>query len=57
MIWITVSIREDMSVYVAGIWSEGHAHYPGGAAVPHRTKFWGMRWRGGGGGMLRNILS
>ena len=34
-----ITIREDMSVYAAGIWGEGHAHYPGRSAVPHWTLF------------------
>lgn len=33
-----ITIREDMSVYAAGIWSEGHAHYPGRSAVLHWAK-------------------
>ena len=41
-----ITIREGVSVYAAGIWSEGHAHYPGRSAVPHWTKFRGMAiWR------------
>jgi hypothetical protein len=24
-----IVIREDGAVYVAGVWEEGHAHYPG----------------------------
>ena len=34
-----ITIREDVSVYAAGIWSEGHAHYPGRSVVPHWPKF------------------
>ena len=30
-----ITIREGVSVYAAGIWSEGHAHYPGRPAVLH----------------------
>ncbi len=33
-----ITIREGVSVYAAGIWSEGHVHYPGRSAVPHRAK-------------------
>lgn len=33
-----ITIREGVSVYAAGIWDEGHAHYPGRSAVQHRTK-------------------
>jgi hypothetical protein len=33
-----IIIREDMSVDAAGVWSEGHAYYPGRSAVPHRAK-------------------
>jgi hypothetical protein len=33
-----IIIREDMSVYAAGVWGEGHAYYPGRSAVPHRAK-------------------
>ena len=33
-----ITIREDVSVDVAGIWSEGHAHYPGRSAVQHWAK-------------------
>jgi hypothetical protein len=33
-----ITIQEDMSVYAAGIWSEGHAHYPGRSAVQHWAK-------------------
>ena len=41
-----ITIQEDMSVYAAGIWGEGHAHYPGRSAVLHWTKFRGMAiWR------------
>jgi len=32
-----ITIREDVSVYAAGIWGEGHAHYPGRSAVQHRA--------------------
>jgi len=34
-----ITIREDMSVYAAGIWSEGHAYYPGRSVVLHWPKF------------------
>jgi hypothetical protein len=30
-----IIIREGVSVYAAGVWGEGHAHYPGRSAVPH----------------------
>jgi len=33
-----IIIQEDMFVYAAGIWSEGHAHYPGRSAVQHWAK-------------------
>jgi hypothetical protein len=33
-----ITIQEGVSVDAAGIWSEGHAHYPGRSAVPHRAK-------------------
>jgi hypothetical protein len=33
-----IIIREDMSVDAAGLWGEGHAHYPGRSAVPHWAK-------------------
>jgi hypothetical protein len=33
-----ITIREGESVYAAGIWDEGHAHYPGRSAVPHWAK-------------------
>jgi len=33
-----ITIREDVSVYAAGIWGEGHAHYPGRSAVQHWAK-------------------
>jgi len=33
-----ITIREGVSVYAAGIWGEGHAHYPGRSAVQHWTK-------------------
>jgi len=28
-----ITIQEGVSVYAAGIWGEGHAHYPGRSAV------------------------
>ena len=37
-----ITIQEGVSVYAAGIWSEGHAHYPGRSAAPHWMKFRGM---------------
>ena len=37
-----ITIQEGVSVYAAGIWGEGHAHYPGRSVVPHWTKFRGM---------------
>ena len=41
-----ITIQEDVSVYAAGIWSEGHAHYPGRSAVPHWPKLRCMAiWR------------
>jgi hypothetical protein len=40
-----ITIQEDMSVDVAGIWGEGHAHYPGRSAVPPWAK---SRSRGAG---------
>ena len=41
-----ITIREDMFVDAAGIWGEGHAHYPGRSAVPHRAFIRGMAiWR------------
>ena len=33
-----IIIREGVSVYAAGVWGEGHAHYPGRSAVPHWAK-------------------
>ena len=33
-----ITIQEGVSVYAAGIWGEGHAHYPGRSAVPHWAK-------------------
>jgi len=33
-----ITIREGVAVYAAGIWDEGHAHYPGRSAVPHWAK-------------------
>ena len=33
-----ITIREVVSVYAAGIWDEGHAHYPGRSAFPHWAK-------------------
>jgi hypothetical protein len=33
-----IIIWEDISVDVAGIWSQGHAHYPGRPAVLHWAK-------------------
>jgi len=41
-----ITIQEGVSVYAAGIWSEGRAHYPGRSAVLHWTKFRGMaNWK------------
>ena len=36
-----ITIREGVSVYAAGIWDEGRAHYPGRSAVPLLAKSWG----------------
>jgi len=33
-----ITIREGVHVYAAGIWGEGHAHYPGRSAVQHWAK-------------------
>ena len=33
-----ITIQEGVSVYAAGIWGEGHAHYPGRSAVQHWAK-------------------
>ena len=33
-----ITIREGAAVDAAGIWGEGHAHYPGRSAVPHWAK-------------------
>ena len=33
-----ITIQEDVSVYAAGIWGEGHVHYPGRSAVQHWAK-------------------
>ena len=33
-----ITIQEGVSVYAAGIWGEGHAHYPGRPAVQHWAK-------------------
>jgi hypothetical protein len=33
-----ITIQEDAGVYAAGIWDEGHAHYPGRSAFPHWAK-------------------
>ena len=33
-----ITIQEGASVYAAGVWGEGHAHYPGRSAVPHWAK-------------------
>ena len=33
-----ITIQEGVSVYAAGIWDEGHAHYPGRSAFPHWAK-------------------
>ena len=33
-----ITIQEDVSVYAAGMWGEGHVHYPGRSAVQHRAK-------------------
>ncbi len=33
-----ITIQEGVSVYAAGIWDEGHAHYPGRSVVPHWAK-------------------
>jgi hypothetical protein len=33
-----ITIQEGVSVYAAGIWGEGHAHYPGRSTVPHWPK-------------------
>ena len=40
-----ITIQEDMSVYAAGIWNEGHAHYLGRSAVLHWAK--SGAWRSG----------
>lgn len=40
-----ITIQEGVSVYAAGIWSEGHAHYPGRSAVLHWAK--SGAWRSG----------
>jgi len=40
-----ITIQEGMFVYAAGIWGEGHAHYPGRSAVPLWAK---SRSRGAG---------
>lgn len=37
-----ITIQEGVSVDAAGIWGEGHAHYPGRSAVLHRAKSRGM---------------
>lgn len=33
-----ITIQEGVSVYAAGVWGEGHAHYPGRSVVPHWAK-------------------
>lgn len=33
-----ITIQEGVSVYAAGIWGEGHAHYPGRSVVQHWAK-------------------
>ncbi len=33
-----ITIHEGVPVYAAGIWGEGHAHYPGRSAVQHWAK-------------------
>jgi hypothetical protein len=33
-----ITIQEGVTVYAAGIWDEGRAHYPGRSAVPHLAK-------------------
>jgi len=33
-----ITIQEDVTVYAAGIWGEGHVHYPGRSAVQHWAK-------------------
>jgi hypothetical protein len=41
-----ITIQEDVSVYAAGIWSEGHAHYPGEICCPALGEIRGMAiWR------------
>ena len=42
-----ITIREDMSVDAAGIWGEGHVHYPGRSAVLHWAK--SGAWQSGNG--------
>lgn len=37
-----ITIQEDMSVYAAGIWDEGRAHYPGRSVVLHWPKCRGV---------------
>ena len=33
-----ITIHEGVPVYAAGVWDEGHAHYPGRSAFPHWAK-------------------
>jgi hypothetical protein len=41
-----ITIREGAPVYAAGIWDEGHAHYPGRSAAPPWAKSWGKEiWK------------
>lgn len=41
-----ITIQEGAGVDAAGVWDEGHAHYPGRSAVPHWAKSRGREtWR------------